>query len=75
MKRYLFSVLICNSIDLKLNRILLNVEVKKRKRRITSPESAMMTSTEGLSPDPFGTFSVAIKGMRGTVYGGNVLTN
>ena len=75
MKRYLFSVLICNSIDLKLNRMLRSKREKKKKRRITSPESAMITSTEGLSPDPFGTFSVAIKDMRGTAYGGNVLTN
>jgi hypothetical protein len=60
MKRYLFSFLIDNSIDLKLNRILLNAEVEKEKRRITSPESAMITSTVGLSPDPFGTFSVVI---------------
>ena len=64
MKRYLFSVLIRNSFDFKLNRILLNVEIEKTKRRITSPESAMITSTAGLSPDPFGTFSNVTKDMR-----------
>lgn len=64
MKRYLISLLIDSSVNLKLNRILLNVKVEKTKRRITSPESAMITSREGLSPDPFGTFSVVIKDMR-----------
>jgi hypothetical protein len=57
MKRYLFSVLIRNNFDFKLNRML-NVEVEKTKKRITSPESAMITSRTGRSPDPFGTFSV-----------------
>ena len=69
MKRYLFSLL----IDLKLNKILLNVEVEKTKKMITSPESAMITSIVGLSPDPFGTFSVVIKDVREPVSGENVL--
>ena len=46
------------------------IEVEETKRRITSPESAMITSIVGLSPDPFGTFSVVIKDMR-SVSGGN----
>ena len=62
MKRYLFSLLIDSSFDLKLKRVLLNLDVEKTKIIFfTSPESAMITSTAGLSPDPFGTFSVAIK--------------
>jgi hypothetical protein len=75
MKRYLFSLLIDNRFDLKLKRILLNVEVQKTKIKFTSPESAMITSIEGLSPDPFGTFSVEIQDMRGTVRGNVLFTN
>ena len=69
VKWYLFSVLIRNSFDFKLNRILLNAEVEKTKRRITSPDSAMITSTAGRSPGTFGTFSVVIKDLRETVSG------
>ena len=61
MKRYLFSLLIDRSFDLKLKRVLLNLDVEKTIIFFTSPESAMITSTAGLSPDPFGTFSVVIK--------------
>jgi hypothetical protein len=43
-------------------------------RKITSPESTMITSTAGRSPDPFETFSVAIKDKTGGCFAGDVLS-
>jgi len=45
--------------------VLLSLDVEKMKGRITSPESAMTTSTAGRSPAPFATFSVEIKDKKG----------